>query len=324
MNHLLSNNKNKIRKLDNNSLCLNDISKSSITTNSNTAVTASNIGISTQSNIYSTNQLDSVSKKLNKNNDFNKMSSTPHNATIINNNSSKKRFNISKRFNKKSTANLVYEDCDQDEDDDPNNTFNNSKQSTNILNNDSMHKFYITRLKHSLINSFLLLIPIQNIFLFLITQFSEMDTTQLIIESITFLTVSSFSLVLMFYLIRNENKLKDYPVFFSLIIFTLITLNHIIPLFRSKTRHLATIEYSSFVIFNIIAIYSILPLPKKLTILLSSIISIKNLLLLSFFLFKTKFNYTIIFKKVHLAIISELISKNKYLKYFRAIYLFQI
>jgi hypothetical protein len=40
-------------------------------------------------------------------------------------------------------------------------------------NQNSMHKFYITRLKHSLIISFLFLIPIQNIFLFLIIQFAE-------------------------------------------------------------------------------------------------------------------------------------------------------
>jgi hypothetical protein len=292
MNHLLTNNKNNTRKLDSNSLCLNEISKSSITTYSNSNVAASNVGISSmsQSNLYSTNELDNIGKTLKNKN---KMSSTH----INNANSSKIRFNFSKRFQKKSTTNLVYEDCDQNDDDDQHNP-NNNNQSSSILNNDSMHKFYAIRLKHSLINSFLLLIPIQNIFLFLITQFSEMDKIQLIIESITFLTVSSFSLILMFYLIRNENKLKDYPVFFSLIIFTLITLNHIIPLFRSKTRHLATIEYGSFVIFNIIAIYSILPLPKRLTILLSSIISVKNLLLLSFFLFKTKFNYTIIFKKV--------------------------
>lgn len=40
--------------------------------------------------------------------------------------------------------------------------------------NGSMHKFYITRLKHSLIVSFLLLIPIQNCFLLILSQFSEL------------------------------------------------------------------------------------------------------------------------------------------------------
>lgn len=46
---------------------------------------------------------------------------------------------------------------------------------TNSINSHSnpMHKFYITRLKHSLIISFLFLIPIQNAFLFLILQISE-------------------------------------------------------------------------------------------------------------------------------------------------------
>jgi hypothetical protein len=46
---------------------------------------------------------------------------------------------------------------------------------TNSINSHSnpMHKFYVTRLKHSLIISFLFLIPIQNAFLFLILQLSE-------------------------------------------------------------------------------------------------------------------------------------------------------
>jgi hypothetical protein len=39
--------------------------------------------------------------------------------------------------------------------------------------NDVMHKFYTTRLKHSLIVSFLFLIPIQNFFLCFISQLSE-------------------------------------------------------------------------------------------------------------------------------------------------------
>jgi hypothetical protein len=41
------------------------------------------------------------------------------------------------------------------------------------VKNESMHRFYVTRLKHSLIISFLLLVPIQNFFLFFVSQFSE-------------------------------------------------------------------------------------------------------------------------------------------------------
>ena len=49
-----------------------------------------------------------------------------------------------------------------------------SNSNTNISSHQNpMHKFYITRLKHSLIISFLFLIPIQNLFLFFILQFSE-------------------------------------------------------------------------------------------------------------------------------------------------------
>lgn len=102
----------------------------------------------------------------------------------------------------------------------------------------------------------------------------------------------------MIYLLRNEAKLKEYPVFFSLIIFSIITLNQLIPLIRSRNKNLATIEYGSFVVFNIVAIHSILPLRKRLTILLSSIITLKNILLLSFFLFNSKFSYAIIINKV--------------------------
>lgn len=124
------------------------------------------------------------------------------------------------------------------------------------------------------------------------------DKAQLVLESFTFILVSLFSIILVYYLIRNEAKLQQYPIVFSLIIYILITLNHIIPLIRSKSRHLATIEYGSFVIFNIIAIYSILPLRKRYTILLSALISIKNIVLLSFFLFNSEFHYVIILRKV--------------------------
>jgi hypothetical protein len=41
-----------------------------------------------------------------------------------------------------------------------------------------------------------------------------------------------------------------------------------------------------------------LPLRKRLTIILSSIITVKNILLLSFFLFNSKFSYAIIINKV--------------------------
>ncbi len=102
----------------------------------------------------------------------------------------------------------------------------------------------------------------------------------------------------MIYLMRNEGKLKDYPVFFSLIIFSIITLNQLIPLIRSRNKNLATIEYGSFVIFNIVAIHSILPLRKKTTIILSSIITIKNIFLLGFFLFNSNFPFVVIIKKV--------------------------
>ena len=123
---------------------------------------------------------------------------------------------------------------------------NNSSSSQN----DSMHRFYITRLKHSLIISFLLLIPIQNLFLF------------------------------------------------SLVIYVLITLNHLVPLIRTKSRHLATIEYTTFILFNIIAIYSILPLRRRYTIILSGIISVTNILLLCYMLLNSKLHNIVIIKKL--------------------------
>lgn len=105
-------------------------------------------------------------------------------------------------------------------------------------------------------------------------------------------------MILALYLTRNETKFQKYPLTFSLIIYVLITFNHIIPLIRSNTRRLVTIEYGSFAILNIIAIYSILPLKKRYTIFLSSLISIENILLLTYFLNSSKFDYSIIFKKV--------------------------
>ena len=117
-------------------------------------------------------------------------------------------------------------------------------------------------------------------------------------EGITFMLVSFSSIGLMAFLIKNEAKLKEYPVYFSLVIYMIITLNHMVPLLLSRKNHLATVEYGSFVIFNIIAIHSILPIKKELTILLSGLISLKNIFFLSYFLFKSEFNYSIIIKKV--------------------------
>ena len=54
---------------------------------------------------------------------------------------------------------------------------NNKKEENNLdeilINNNHLYKYYITRLKHSLIISFLILMPIQNILLFIITLLSE-------------------------------------------------------------------------------------------------------------------------------------------------------
>lgn len=121
----------------------------------------------------------------------------------------------------------------------------------------------------------------------------------MILETITFMLVSIFSLILMFYLLHNEAKLQQYPIIFSLIIYAIISLNHIVPLLRSKSRHLAIIEYGSFVMFNIVAIYSILPLKKRLTIVLALFISTKNIVFISLFLlFNSNLTNTIIIKKV--------------------------
>jgi hypothetical protein len=58
-----------------------------------------------------------------------------------------------------------------------NNNNNNKKEEDNLdeilINNNHLYKYYITRLKHSLIISFLILMPIQNILLFIITLLSE-------------------------------------------------------------------------------------------------------------------------------------------------------
>ena len=67
----------------------------------------------------------------------------------VNNNSIKSNSNKNDKTNKETNQDLV------------------------LVNNEDMHKFYTTRLKHSLIIRFLLLVPIQNLSLCLISQFSE-------------------------------------------------------------------------------------------------------------------------------------------------------
>ena len=164
-------------------------------------------------------------------------------------------------------------------------------------NQNPMHKLYITRLKHSLIISFLFLVPIQNVFMLFILQLSEKDAIQILLESITFFIVSFLSIVLMLYLIRNEKKLQEHPIFISLIIYTLITMNHIIPL-MNMSREIGTVVNGSFVVFNIIVIYSILPLQKRITIFLSFLISLKNLGLVAYFLIRTNLEFSIIVTRV--------------------------
>lgn len=189
--------------------------------------------------------------------------------------------------------------------------------TSNNANQNPMHKFYITRLKHSLIISFLFLVPIQNVFMFLILQLSEKvmisqnvsdyrfiyskfllkDTVQILLESITFFIVSFLSIILMLYLIRNEKKLQEHPVLISLIIYVLITMNHLIPLMNTR-REIGTVVNGSFVVFNIVVIYSILPLQKRVTIFLSLLISLKNLGLLAYFLVRTNLEISTIVSRV--------------------------
>ncbi len=163
--------------------------------------------------------------------------------------------------------------------------------------NNPMHSFYITRLKHSLIISFLFLVPIQNFFLFFILQFSAKQPILIIIESFTHITVSLLSIVLMFYLIRNEKLLQLNPIRFSLAIYALITFNHLIPIMDNQ-HDIGTIENGSFVLFNIIVIYSILPLPKRTTVLLASLITLTNLAILTYFLFLSNLSYLAKLKRI--------------------------
>jgi hypothetical protein len=100
---------------------------------------------------------------------------------------------------------------------------------------------------------------------------------------------------------RNECKLQNHPILISLIIYALITINHLIPLIRSNSQDFGSIDNGSFVIFNIIVIYSILPLSKLLTIFLSFLISATNLMILAYFMINSQLNYLIILKRVSLA-----------------------
>lgn len=180
------------------------------------------------------------------------------------------------------------------------NSNNTNKDLSEILTtNHHLYKFYITRLKHSLIISFLILMPIQNILLFIVSLLYEQDRTQLFFESITLCTVSLVALVLVVYLAYNEKRLKEYPILICTIIYALITLNQIIPVMRLKSRDFTTIEYGPFVIFNIVVVHSIFPLNKYLTVLYSSSISLFNFLLLSFLFYNSNLNVTVIIKKVN-------------------------
>lgn len=52
-------------------------------------------------------------------------------------------------------------------------TSDESSQIFRSSSNKSMHNFYKTRMKHSLVVSFLILIPVQNLLLCIVSQFSE-------------------------------------------------------------------------------------------------------------------------------------------------------
>jgi hypothetical protein len=104
----------------------------------------------------------------------------------------------------------------------------------------------------------------------------------------------------MVYLSYNEKKFKEYPISICSIIYTLITLNQIIPVMRLNSRDSTTVEYGSFTIFNIVVIHTIFPLDKGLNILYSSSVSLINLIFLGFFLFKhSQSSLIMIAKKVY-------------------------
>jgi hypothetical protein len=116
-------------------------------------------------------------------------------------------------------------------------------------------------------------------------------------DSAIFFFASCLSIILMLYLIRNEQKLQQHPILISSIISTLITLNHLIPLIGSS-REVGTVENGSYVLFNIIVIYSILPVSKHITILLASLVSFLNLAILGFLLTNSGLDSYIILKRV--------------------------
>ena len=183
------------------------------------------------------------------------------------------------------------------------NNNNNQTIENQILNsnsNDYKHKFYLARLKHGLIISFLALIPIQSLFLCVISYLLE-DRLQFILEAGSFILTSILSTILLFYLMRNEVVLQKYPIMISLIIYFIISVNNIIPSIRVEKCVLSLIECSSFTIFNIIAIYSIMPIKKRYTIILATALTLSNYIMVCYYTYKTYIsskNYTKMVKKV--------------------------
>ena len=136
-----------------------------------------------------------------------------------------------------------------------------------------------------------------NLYRSLLCAFLSKDTIQILMDSAIFFFASCLSIILMLYLIRNEQKLQQHPILISSIISTLITLNHLIPLIGSS-REVGTVENGSYVLFNIIVIYSILPVSKHITILLASLVSFLNLAILGFLLTNSGLDSYIILKRV--------------------------
>jgi len=95
-------------------------------------------------------------------------------------NKSKNRISLDKRVsssNSRSSDNFLNSPCATDDKFKAKSSFAftgiEHEQSFKNSFNRSLRKFYVTRIKHGLVISFLLLIAIQNIFLFLISLFSE-------------------------------------------------------------------------------------------------------------------------------------------------------
>ena len=79
---------------------------------------------------------------------------------------------------------------------------NKSKRSTQkedgeaepeLVENENMHKFYVTRLKHSLIISFLILIPVQNFFFIVVSLFSKQGLFPRLLDTVTFFCLFFYS-----------------------------------------------------------------------------------------------------------------------------------